>query len=184
MSTLAFFKESIRNLRTTGAVVRSSKYLVKEMLKPIDFDKAKVIVELGAGDGAMTEVMLNSMKPDSMLLCFEINPQFCEILRGITDPRFKLIEDSAENLNKHLVRLNLDSVDYVISAIPFVALPDALANNIVKKCHKALKINGLFVQFHYTPLIGKKYERIFGNIDINFVARNLPPAFVMVCEKK
>jgi phospholipid N-methyltransferase len=184
MSTLAFFKESIRNLRTTGAVVRSSKYLVKEMMKPIDFKKAKVIVELGAGDGVMTEVILHAMQPDAMLLCFEINPQFCEILRGINDPRFKLIEDSAENLQKHLVKLNLDSVDYVISAIPFVALPDSLANNIVKGCHKALKINGLFIQFHYSTLIKRMYQRIFGNIDVNFVARNLPPAFVMVCEKK
>lgn len=184
MNTLSFLKESIRHLRTTGAVVRSSKYLVKEMLKPVDFKHAKVIVELGAGDGVLTHEILRQMQPDSRLLCFEINVQFCEILRGINDPRFILIEDSAANLGEHMKRLGITEIDYVISAIPFVSLPDELSYSIVQGCYKSLKKTGLYIQFHYSTLIKKMYRRIFGNVDTNFVPLNFPPAFVMICEKK
>lgn len=183
-STLSFFKTSLRNFRTTGAIARSSKFLVKEMMKPIDFKQAKVIVELGAGDGVMTFEILKLMQPNSRLLCFEINPQFCEILRGINDDRFILIEDSAEMLGEHLRQLNIQDVDVIISAIPFVALPDELSESIVTGCFKALKKRGLYIQFHYSTLIKRMYKKIFGNIDINFVPLNIPPAFVMICEKK
>lgn len=154
------------------------------MIKPINFKEAKVIVELGAGDGVMTFEILKHMNPNTHLLCFEINPQFCEILRGIQDERFILIEDSAEQLGAHLQRLNMPEADFIISAIPFVALPDELSESIVQGCFKVLKKNGLYIQFHYSTMIKKMYKKIFGNIDINFVPLNIPPAFVMICEKK
>ncbi len=182
-TTLSFFKESIRNLRTTGAVVRSSKYLVREMLKPIDFSQARVVVELGAGDGVMTFEILKNLHPKARLLCFEINAQFCEMLREIQDERFVLIEDSAEKLGDYMRQLEINEVDYVVSAIPFVALSDELSYAIVQGCFTALKKKGLYIQFHYSTLIKKMYKKIFGNIDINFVALNIPPAFVMICEK-
>ena len=182
-TSLSFFKESIRNLRTTGSVVRSSKYLVREMLKPVDFKNAKVIVELGAGDGVLTKEILSKMQPDARLLCFEINPEFCKILNEIDDKRFILIEDSAEKLDGYMRRLDIKEVDYIISAIPFVALSDELSYSIVEGCYKALKKTGLYVQFHYSTVIKRMYQRIFGNVDINFVARNFPPAFVMICIK-
>ncbi|NJN35229.1 MAG: methyltransferase domain-containing protein [Saprospiraceae bacterium] len=176
---------SVKHLRTTGAVARSSKYLVREMLKPVDFKNAKFIVELGAGDGVFTLELLKKMRPDALLLCFEINEKFCEILRGcIDDKRFILIEDSAENLTDYLKQYDIEEVDYVVSAIPFVSLPKDLANGIIKICHKALKKNGLYIQFHYTTMIKKIYRRIFGNVDISFVPLNMPPAFVMRCEKR
>ncbi len=153
------------------------------MLKPIDFKNAKVIVELGAGDGALTREILMKMQPDARLLCFEINPEFCRILKEIDDNRFILIEDSAEKLDDYMRQLTIKEVDYVISAIPFVALPDEISYSIVQGCYLALKKTGLYVQFHYSTVIKRMYQRIFGNVDVNFVARNFPPAFVMICIK-
>lgn len=185
MNHLDFFKESLKNLRTTGAVTRSSKYLVREMMQPINFVQAKVIVELGAGDGVLTYELLNRMSPDALLLCFEINAEFCKILRGaIDDPRFVLIEDSAENLEKHLLELGFSEADYIISAIPFIALPNDLVHRIVSVCHKVLKKKGLYIQYHYSSFIQKMYRKFFGNVEVEFVPLNIPPAFVMICEKE
>jgi phospholipid N-methyltransferase len=185
MNHLDFFKESLKNLRTTGAVARSSKYLVREMMQPIDFGQAKIIVELGAGDGVLTFELLNRMSPDAILLCFEINTEFCKILRGaIDDPRFVLIEDSAENLEKHLNELGFQEADYIMSAIPFIALPNDLVHRIVFVCHKVLKNNGLYIQYHYSSFIKKMYRKFFDHVDVEFVPLNIPPAFVMICQKK
>ena len=73
MNNISFFRESIRNIKTVGTITRSSKFLCKGMVKHVDFDNAKTIVELGAGDGVITKHILRSMRKDAILLCFEVN---------------------------------------------------------------------------------------------------------------
>ena len=90
MKKIAFLKESLKNLKTVGTVTRSSKYACKAMIAPVNFDDANVIVELGAGDGVITEHIIKAMKPGSILLSFEVNPLFCEKIREINDPRLHL----------------------------------------------------------------------------------------------
>ncbi len=184
MSNIVFLKQGIQNLRTVGSVVRSSPSLCRAMVRPIDFQKANVIVELGAGDGVITRQILKRMKPNSKLLIFEVNEAFCaKIKHNIQDKRCILVEDSAANLVEHLRRHEVTQVDYIISAIPFVVLPDELAEEIIESCKKVLCPSGLFIQMHYSLFIRRLYIKIFGNIKYKFIPFNIPPAFVFVCKK-
>lgn len=184
MKRLDFLKEGLKDLKTIGTVTRSSRSLCRNMIKHVNFKDADLIVELGAGDGVITRFILDEMKPDARLLVFEVNPKFCEILRNINDDRLIVAEDSAEELDSYLQQLNATKVDYVISALPFVALPKELGLDIVNKCYHFMKQGGRYVQVHYSLLAKKLYQSVFGNVDINFVPLNVPPAFVLVCEKK
>ena len=184
MDKIDFLKESIKNLKTVGTFTRSSKFLCKQMIRPVNFQEADNIVELGAGDGVITKHILNDMKKEAKLLAFEVNEHFCDKMRTINDDRLRVIEDSAENLKKYLDQNNIEEIDYVISAIPFVVVPDEIALDIVSECKKYLKDGGLFIQVHYSLLTKKLYQKVFGNVDINFVPLNIPPAFVLVSEKK
>lgn len=181
---IKFLKESLKNIKTVGTVVRSSKYVCKEMVSHVDFSNAKTIVELGAGDGVITKHILEKMEPGSTLLSFEVNENFCKTLRKIDDERLHVIEDSAEKLEEYIQKMGLTAPDFVISAIPFVSLPDELGYKIVGECKKSMKPGGLFIQIHYSLLAKKLYETVFGNVDVSFVPLNLPPAFVLVSEKK
>ena len=67
-----FFKEAVKNYKTSGTVVPSSKYLANKMLKDIDFSSAKLIVELGPGNGVITHDILKKLSPDATLICFEL----------------------------------------------------------------------------------------------------------------
>jgi len=154
------------------------------MVKHVNYKSAKVLVELGAGDGVVTKHILRRMEKDTILLCFEVNPEFCKQLHQINDSRLVVIEDSAENLEKYLQQHNFKEVDSVISAIPFVSLPDELGLSIIGECEKFLKKGGLFVQIHYSLLAKKFYQKVFGNVSISFVPINIPPAFVLVSEKR
>ena len=183
MNNIAFFKESLKNLRTVGTFTRSSQYLCKQMVKHVNFDNAKVIVELGAGDGVITKHILKRMRKDSILLSFEVNEEFCKKLREIGDKRLIVVEDSAEKLGEYLKKQNTNHIDFIVSAIPFVALPDELGLSIVQKCHNYLKKNGSFIQVHYSLLAKKLYQSVFGNVDVNFAPINIPPAFVLVSKK-
>ncbi len=182
METFDFLKESVRNLKTIGTITRSSKYLCEGMIKHVDFSGEIIIVELGAGDGAITKHILNKMDKSSKLFAFEVNEKFVSALQKINDERLIIINDSAENLEHHLLVNNIAQIDYVISAIPFVLLPDKLAFDIIENCKKKLIKGGLFIQVHYSLLQRKIYKKIFGNLDINFVPFNIPPAFVFVSQ--
>ena len=182
MGAIDFFKESIKNLKTVGTLTRSSKFLCKGMIKHVDFKSAKVIVELGAGDGVITKHILSSMSPDCKLITFEVNESFTNQLLEINDDRLIVVQDSAEKLEFYLKKNNLQIIDFVISAIPFVIVPKEIANNILEVCKKNLKDGGLFVQVHYSLMAKKLYKKAFGNVDINFVLLNLPPAFVLVSQ--
>lgn len=65
-------------MRTIGSVSRSSGFVSKTMLDAVDFTIAKVVVELGAGDGAITEHLLKRLQPDARLLIFEVNAAFAK----------------------------------------------------------------------------------------------------------
>jgi phospholipid N-methyltransferase len=184
MKRIDFLVEGLKDLKTVGTITRSSRYLCKNMIKHINFQEADLIVELGAGDGVITRFILEKMKPEAKLLVFEVNPKFCDILRNIGDDRLIVAEDSAEELESYLRDLQISKLDYVISALPFVALPKELGLDIVSKCHHFMKQGGRYVQVHYSLLTKKLYQGVFGNVDVNFVPLNVPPAFVLVSEKK
>jgi len=182
MNKIEFLRESLRNLKTVGTVTRSSKFLCKGMIEPVDFKKADVIIELGAGDGVVTEHILKAMKPGSKLFAFEVNKAFCDLMREKFkgDDRLVVVEESAAIVADVLKKHNVQQADYVISAIPFVSLPDELGYEIVYACKNILKPKGLYIQIHYSLLMKKMYKKVFGNVDVSFVPLNLPPAFVLV----
>ena len=183
MSALQFFLEGIKNIRTVGTISRSSQFVSKTMIKHVDFNKSKCIVEMGAGDGPITKHILNAMKPGTKLLAFEVNPLLCELLRKrISDDRLVLIEDSVENLGKYLDMYGFDKADYIISAIPFVALPDDLGDRILETAKDCLRKGGRFIQINYSLIARKRYEKVFGNSHVKFVPLNIPPAFISICE--
>ena len=168
-------------MRTVGTVTPSSKYLCQAMIKGTDFKKARVIVELGAGDGVVTRHILKKMHPDAQLLVFEVQPAFCELLRSINDPRLIVVEDSAEKLPLYLKDLGVEKADQIISAIPFVLVPKEEAQRIVEVSRDHLADHGRFVQIHYSTFLKPFYQAIFDRVKINFCPLNIPPAFVFYC---
>lgn len=184
MGTIEFFRESVKNLKTVGTITRSSKYLCKSMIKPVDFDKARVIVELGSGDGVVTKHILKKMHKEAILLAFELNPKFCSQMREINDSRLIIVEDDAEKLPFYLEKHGHQKADAIISAIPFTIIPEEICYRIIRQCKECLIDSGLFTQIHYSLIPKKMYKKIFGNVDLNFVPLNVPPAWVMVCEKR
>lgn len=178
-------RESLRNLRLTGSVAPSSRFLCRAIVSKIDPEKAKVVVELGPGDGVITRYILDRIKPDSQLVIFEINPVFVEKIRkDFHDPRITIIHDSAENMGVHFQSLGIEEVDYFVSGIPFVMLPESFTEQISQMCKEWLQMSGKFIQFHYSPLLYGLYRRVFGNARVEVVALNIPPAIIISCTKQ
>jgi len=95
----------------------------------------------------------------------------------------EIIEDSALFIEKHLALRNIKNIDIIISAIPFVILPKDEVQGILKEVRKAMTSTSIFVQLHYSLVLKKIYEKIFTKIKIEFVALNIPPAFIFICQR-
>jgi hypothetical protein len=117
---LLFARNFFRHPRMLGSLVPSSPFLIKRVLRRIDWGTARVIVEYGAGVGTFTSEILRRMRPDAILVAFETNDEFVHYLsETLRDPRLHIVHGSAGQVGKVLERLGRGPADYVISGIPF-----------------------------------------------------------------
>lgn len=171
--------ELYSNLSTTGALTFSSKALVNKMLSYTDIEHSELILELGGGDGSITQGIIDRLSPSSELLVFEINRSFCDAMeRQFPMPNVRIICDSAENLDQYLQGRK---VDYVLSSLPFSLISKEARDQILRHTKNSLSDKGKFIQICYSYLLKKLFGRYFSKIETKFTMRNLPPAFVMIC---
>lgn len=183
MSTFSFLLEGLRNLRTTGTLTRSSKALCESAIDRIDFSSARTIVELGAGDGVITEHILKRLHPEGKVIAFEVSPELCADMRALKDDRLVVAEDSAENIREWLDKIGADQADHIVSALPFASIPPHIGKAIVTAAKDNLRPGGCYNQVHYSLKTKSYYEQAFGKVDAKRVWANLPPAWVLYCRK-
>ncbi len=179
MSKSDLWLELSSNLTTTGALTFSSKALVSKMLSKSDLSHSKLVVELGGGDGSITQGIIERLEADAELLVFEINKSFCESMKKqFPQHNVKIINDSAENLDKYL---HGKKIDYIFSSLPFSLISKEATNEIMNQCKNSLTPNGAFIQICYSYLLKNQFKKYFNKVSVSFTFKNLPPAFVMVC---
>ncbi len=176
-------KTILMRMKTRGAIANSSKFLTGNILKKVNFPNAKYIIELGAGDGCMTKEILKRMKHDTKLISFELDKKRFNKLNKINDKRLILVNDNAANLQTHLIKNNINEVDFVISGLPYTLLPQKTVDRILKAVSLIIKPEGKYIEFRYSPIHLKELKGIFSNVDLDFTLINIPPAFVYTCQK-
>src|ERR1035437_8335874 len=154
------------------------------MIEPVDFNKAKIIVEFGPGRGVITLEIRKHMSQNAKLIVFEINDEFVEQLKEIPDTRMEVINDNAENIEARLKERGIEKVDYVISSIPLAMIPKKTEYAILNSVKKILNPEGALIQFQYSFASLKKLKEIFDDVQIGFTSRNLPPACIFTCKIK
>ena len=181
MNKLKYLWHTLFHFKEMGTVIPSSDSMCRQMTGFIDAIQDKVIIELGAGDGVITRHILSKMAPDAILFVFEINPELCETLAKINDPRMILINDDAQTMGMHLKKNGYAKADHIISAIPFLILPEELTMQILNSSRQILKDGGSFIQMNYSKSLSQKYRQVFDSVDIKYVPINIPPGYVFKC---
>jgi len=183
MSRLPFVKQYVSKPKTVGAVLPSSKYLADRIIKCINFDDARYIVEYGPGTGVFTDRMLRDRAQDTIILLFECNIEFYKILKQKyeNEPNLYIVNDSAEHIGKYLAEYGISLVDYIVSGLPFASLPRDASSRILTQTRKYLKEDGRFITFQYTLTKKNFIAQFFNEIDIEREVRNFPPAYVFCC---
>lgn len=185
LNKLDLFFETIKNIKTVGAIKFTSNPAIKRMVEDGLVSQSQKVVEFGAGNGCITKGILENLPSDGQLMSFEINEKFCEEIRNtIDDNRFTFIEDSAANLEQHLKEAGIEEVDTILSSVPLSLMPSGVAEGILQEAYKKLKPGGRFIQIQYSFLSKKILENVFDSVSHSIVPRNVPPGFIFLCEKK
>lgn len=190
MASLRFFKTFLTSPKQIGAILPSGPALAKQITEPIDFDAANVIVEFGPGTGSFTRVLLDRKKQHTRLIAFEINPEMADYCAE-QFPGVELVRGSAENLVAFLEEQKIAEIDAVVSGLPFANFPVPVQTRILEGVAKSLKPGGLFLGFTYfhssmvpaTHRYRAKLKKMFAQVDRIPVMKNVPPAYVMRCQR-
>lgn len=178
---LTFFYNFLLAPGQVGSITPSSRALAKQMMKPIDWEKANTIVELGAGTGIFTKWIQEMKRPDATLVSFEKETT----MRNRLEPLFPnvLFHEDAVDLGRVLSEAGLGKADCIISGLPFANFPQALRDQIMEQVITTLKPGGVFVAFQYSLQMKKQLLSEFDSVSVKMVPFNVPPAFVYVCHK-
>ncbi|MBI4086977.1 phospholipid methyltransferase [Candidatus Kaiserbacteria bacterium] len=178
-----FLIESFKHWPTIGAFAPCSSAVAEKMTRPVDFSRARVLVEFGGGTGAITKTILARMRPDAELVSFELLPAFVSALKRIPDSRLTVVHDSAANLGAYLAAREIEKADAIISTLPVGTMNKALRARIFEEVKGALGTGGRYVQIQYSLLSWKEIKRNFPETSLDFTPRNFPPAFFYICER-
>jgi phospholipid N-methyltransferase len=193
-----FFRESLKSLSVTASLFPSSRFLASALLRPIDFDRARIIVELGMGTGAITTEILRRMAPASVLFAIEVNPAFIAHVRSrVHDSRFVPISGRAERLGSILGQRGIRRADAIVSSLGLTSMAHEQRSSIVGQAAEHLSQNGVLTQYQYLPASGKPnwvralglkrfaeesfLREYFREVHSERVIWNLPPAKVYTC---
>lgn len=181
----------LKNPRMTGAVCPSSQGLAKMLVTGIGIESARTVAELGPGTGAVTGTIINSMPKDGRFFAVELNPEVIATLHEVF-PDVVVYNDSAANLPDLLRREQIDSLDAIVSGLPWAIFPDDLQDAILSAIFDSLRPGGYFTTFAYLQGVilpsgqhfRKRLGRMFPLVEKSPVVwKNFPPAFVYRCKK-
>jgi phospholipid N-methyltransferase len=178
-----FLKKFLQKGRTISSAVPSSKVLVESMLRHIDFSRPSTIVELGAGTGPVTELVLDRLRPHNRFVAVENDPDFCEVMRR-RFPEVTLLQMDATRLLEPMARLGIDKVDYILSGLPAPNLPARGTVRLWRWLRHVMPQDGRFIQMTVAPLVYRAfYDRLFESVSYRMVWWNVPPGGVYCCSR-
>lgn len=171
-----FFRGFVENPSMVASVVPSSQATIDAMLAKVDWDRCRLFIEYGSGVGTFTTRILDCLAPDARLIAIDTNPRFVDFLtRSITDPRLEVVLGSATDVERIVAESGHARADYVISGLPFTALPQDVAEGIVDATYAVLRGGGAFMTYQFLPTAHDLTAARFDRTDKGLALLNIPP---------
>lgn len=186
MSPILYF---LRDLRKTGAIVPSSKYLAKDVVMFLRRETTRrkaplKILEIGPGTGTLTQAISSVIRPWDSLDLVEINPHFTRMLRR------KFPQDNVNVYYADFLEYSIEyKYDFIFSSIPYETVPEEITRKLWDKKLKCCSEGGKITYYKYLNFnhFRCKYEEELVKrlcIDKRIVFLNLPPAQLFTLENR
>lgn len=185
MSDFALFLgKFLRHGTKIASVAPSSPWLARATVRNVDWDRARVLVELGAGTGPITRVIAERARPDCRVIALERDPDFARLLRErfATLSHVEIVEGDVRDLAAILSERGIARTDYVISGLPVPSFPKELQYDLFRVVRTVLDEAGSYNQITEIPWVYQGlYRKFFREVRFAFEPRNFPPAGAYFC---
>jgi ornithine lipid N-methyltransferase len=178
-----FFTQLTRG-NTIASIAPSSRWLARTTVRNIDWDRARTLIELGAGTGPITRVLADRARPDCRVIVVERDADFAGLLRQRFGslPNFDIVEGDVRDLGPLLADRGIAQADHIISGLPVPSFPHDLQHALIRMVRKILRPEGTFNQITEIPWVfWPFYRKSFEHVEFAFEPRNLPPSGAYFC---
>ena len=179
-----FLGKFCRHGTKIASLAPSSPWLARATLRDVDWERARVVVELGAGTGPITRAIASAVRPGTRVIVLERDADFARLLRERFGhlPDFDVVEGDVRDLASILKSRGIGEVDAVISGLPVPSFPADLQLDLFRVVRSVLAPGGKFSQITEIPWVYQRlYRRFFREVRFVFEPRNFPPAGAYHC---
>ncbi|MCB0335236.1 MAG: methyltransferase domain-containing protein [Bdellovibrionales bacterium] len=134
---LVMFTESLAEFKQTGCVCSTSRTAAKAMVAPLHLKQGpRKILEVGAGTGAVTLPLIESMQPEDTLVVCELSSRLMKTLKARLEnfepylknkDRIEFFEGPIQNYREET------TFDFLVCALPFLNFELELLDDIFQK---------------------------------------------------
>jgi phosphatidylethanolamine/phosphatidyl-N-methylethanolamine N-methyltransferase len=187
----AFLAGFLRAPWRVGAIAPSSQALADVMTDDMGLESARTVVELGPGTGVFTRAIGERVGGEALVMAVEIDPRMVALLTP-RFPRVRVVNDSAERLDRLLAACGRKEADAILSGLPWASFPADLQSRLLAAVVAGLRPGGRFATFAYSHAAwlpaGRRFRALlshsFAAVETTRVVwGNLPPAFVYRCRR-
>jgi len=184
MERILFLRKFLKYGLHIASITPSSRALSEAVVANINWERAEVIVELGAGTGPITEAILSRARPSCRVIAIERDPDFISVLkrRFAGQSNLEIVESPVRDLAAVLKHRGVEAVDYIVSGLPIPSFTPLEQRALFADMRIVLSEHGAFSQITEIPLIyWSFYKQFFENVGFKFVPWNIPPGGVYFC---
>jgi phosphatidylethanolamine/phosphatidyl-N-methylethanolamine N-methyltransferase len=175
-----FLFEAVMHPSMMGALFPSSKRLAYSLAQQISTNPPGLIVELGAGTGAITAALINQKNLFHQLIVIERSAKLSNHLTQ-RFPGLSIIEGDACHLHKLINQSTSSPIQTIVSSLPLRTLSPVIVKKIGNEINQVLIKGGLYIQYTYSlwgkPLCPSPQLKL---IHQQWIWQNLPPARIDV----
>jgi phospholipid N-methyltransferase len=177
---LLFLQKFLKHGMQVASIVPSSRTLCEALVTKVDSSRPQTIIDVGAGTGAITEVAIERMHPESRVLAVELDPQFAAILAERC-PRADVIVGDVRYLTQQLRERGVEQVDVLICGLALPCIPRTATRGMFEAFAEFGR-DAWYTQLTLVPYVYRSmYHRLFEEVDFRFVPQNLPPGGAYHC---
>lgn len=185
----AFFAAALRSPREVGTLLPSGPELARRLAAVVPRSGRPVVVEVGAGAGAVTAAIVQQADQAAVVIAVEKDAELAERLRA-RRLGVQVVTADAVTLPTILADHGVGCADVIVSVLPWSLFGPQQQRDLLSIFAGVLHADGVFTAAAYslgywTPAARRfrgELERLFGEVlPTRTMWRHLPPAMTYVC---